>query len=163
MNFWVKNLIALVLGLGSCAGSYYLGKSSLDKFLHWENTVADISSSNDIKRTATFTYEGNSYTIYVGNGLSKDNNTRKAVVIFPKEDPAQGEVRNKATLYVLPLVLGLFGFVMIAVAFFSVRHKLSGRPTADPNDPEIIAQKEQMKQNVLEMKDKMEEMRNKFR
>ncbi len=162
MKFWAKNLIALLLGVGSCTGTFYIGKTSMHKLKSWESVVGNISSSRDIRRTASFTYDGKPYTIYVGNDMDNKDNSRIATVIFPKEDPSQGEVRNYKMLLGIPLLLGVFGFIMIAVAYFSLRHKSSGRPAIDPNSPEILQQKEEMKQNVLEMKRKFDDLRNKI-
>ncbi len=92
--------------------------------------------------------------------MDKKDNSRVATVIFPKEDPSKGEVKQKSLL-AIPAILALFGLVLIAAAFFSFRHKLSGRPTVDPTDPEVIAQKEAMKQKAIEMKQKIDEFRNK--
>jgi|GEM_PF-4705950 len=124
MKFWTKNMIALLLGLGSCTGSYYIGKSSFNKIIFWESTYANLSSPNSSRRVASFIRDGKQYTVRAY--VDKKETSSRIKMIFPSADPSQAEVLSYSKLLLFPLVTVIAGLALIAAGLFSIKHKLFG-------------------------------------
>jgi hypothetical protein len=69
-----------------------------------------------------FTYEGKSYEV---KSYVKDLG-RYESVIFPKEDPSNGEIRSYKNLLGVPLFLIVAGLIMTVIGFFSMQNRIAG-------------------------------------
>jgi hypothetical protein len=137
MKFWFTNIILVLLGLGSCTGSYYLGESSLSKLKNWETaegTLVDFTSkstkSGNKGAILKFSHQGKEYQ-FKSQLTSDDVSYRIPVtVMFPKEDPLQAEARQYGFLLGFPFALLFLGFVLCGLGYGSIKRRLKGLPDA---------------------------------
>ena len=130
MNFWIKHILFLLVGIASWGGCYYFGKSNLNKVMHWERAPAMIKvyGSKARKDIASFTYNGNTYTFKPMNASGS-----RGTAIFPKDDPTQAELLNYKTFLMIPLFFALLGLILIAIGFFSVQNRIAGKNIPAPS------------------------------
>ena len=139
MKFWATYIIVLLLGMGSCAGSFYLGKISNEKIFKWESAEGRVydytSQSGGVKKglKIAFTYQGQPYQ-FTSRLTSKDLSEYLPVtVIFPKDDPSKAEARNFSELLGLPFFLWLVGLIMCVIGFFKMQNRAAGISPPDPS------------------------------
>jgi hypothetical protein len=148
MKFVLKNLLALVVGVGACVGGWYVGKSSMTKLFSWTDAIGQIqeyTTGNSDKRTnprVAFKYQGKDYQ-FVQNGFSSDNaDNRTVIVIFPKDNPSQAEIRQWGWLLGVPALLFVFGLVFVAIGVTAFVRRMMG--LKGPTPEELDAQRVRM-------------------
>ena len=158
MKFWSTNIILLLIGMGSCTGSFYLGKSSITKLLNWETAQGQVighttrtnKSYNGL--IVSFPYEGKNYEFK--SSLSSETMPRnfRVTVLLPKGDPSQAEARHYGFLLGLPFGLWFLGFVMSGIGYISIKRRIKGEPDPDPSqlkpNPELDGVRDFLKENV---------------
>jgi hypothetical protein len=139
MKFWVKNILAIFIGLGLIGGSFYFLKDGLTKYLVWEQVLGNEVGHNYgylEKRGGIivgFTYEGKQYK-FPTHLTGKDHLTDyvNVIVVFPKGEPENAEVWTFSERIILPGIPGLIGLFTATVGFFSMKNRKKTGLNAQP-------------------------------
>jgi hypothetical protein len=142
MKFWFNHSLLLLLALGSCSGSYYMGSSSFKKYFMWERTdgtVVDYKMKN--KRpykhaVIRFSSEGKEYTVTSQLIDSDDVPFRNQTVriMYPKDHPEEAEAKSLGFHWGIPALLAVIGLFVLLVINTNVRRKLRGEAPPKPED-----------------------------
>jgi hypothetical protein len=139
MKSWFTNIILLLFGLGSCTGSFYLGKSSVNKLQHWETAQAEVTGfAGDRNKDGTypatmlkFSHEGKEYEFKSKLNSNDVSRHLPVAILFPKGDPANAEARQYGFLLGLPFALWFLGLVLCGLGYGSIKRRLKGQPETD--------------------------------